>query len=75
MVYTAKQDAIRYTALTPAEVAADSRLRMTAAKVRTLIQKGELEAIDISTGSRPTYMVKPESVEDFIRRRTVRKAA
>lgn len=62
---------------TVSEVAADPRLRMHRKVVLRCIAAGELSALDVSSpGSRrPNYRVDPASVESFVRRRRVDRAA
>lgn len=60
--------------LTPKEVA--DLLRYTdPTAVYDLIRAGELEAVNRSSGKRARYLVDPESVQRFLRRRMVRVPA
>lgn len=51
---------------------AGKRVGMSAAKIRLLIEAGELKAIDIATrpGKRPIYRIRPSALEEFLRRRS-----
>lgn len=53
-------------ALTPREFA--RRYRMSADRVRALIARGELRALNLGTLARPRLVVTPEAAADFERR-------
>ncbi|MER7623916.1 hypothetical protein [Streptomyces sp. NPDC126503] len=50
---------------------AGARIGATSNYVRELIRAGRIEAIDISTGTRPSYRVSEESLAKFLRERIV----
>lgn len=73
---SAKQEQAAYQGLTPSRVA--PLLFCSTAHVRKLIQLGPplgLEAIDVSAGDVPRYVVMPAEVERFKRARKVQPKA
>jgi excisionase family DNA binding protein len=74
---TPQQEQAAFQWLTVNEVASDPRLRVSGSIIRRMIEAGELAAIDISSpgSKRPTYRVNPASVDDLVKRRTVKQAA
>lgn len=40
-------------------------------QVRTFIRRGQLDAVNVSTGKRPTYRVSPEALDEFLGARKV----
>lgn len=66
---TAEQEHARFAYLRTREVAAELRVSRTV--VIALIQARELEAVDVSVGSRPEWRVPRASLDAFIARRKV----
>lgn len=66
---TKEQERARFTYLRTAEVA--ERLSVSRDHVVSLIQSGDLEAVDVSTGTRPEYRVSPDALDTFERARKV----
>ena len=72
MPATAAPDAPAATAELLDTAAVADRLGLTAPTVRALIQRGELEAINVSpdpAAKRPRYRVEPAAVGRFLKRR------
>lgn len=71
----AEREQARYTLLSIADVA--ERTGVGSDQVAGWIHDGELTAMDVSKkgAKRRTYMVRPEWLEDFERRRTTRADA
>jgi excisionase family DNA binding protein len=54
--------------LTPKEAA--NKLKVTSEQIRSLIRKGQLPAVNISTGTkRPLYRITHQALSDFLNRR------
>lgn len=45
------------------------RLKVSPAKVRTLIDRGLLKATDVGTGGRPEFRIADDELRDFAERR------
>jgi IS30 family transposase len=48
------------------------QLNKTPQTVKNLVRRGELEAVDLSVGSRPDYGIYADSLDAFLDRRKVR---